>query len=425
MRMYQQYIPLFHRLKKFSPIGITFLLILSCVACTSKIPEKQASIAYQRVFPSLSFNNPTTLLQKKGDNSRWYLAEKSGRIYFFENDDNAKNKVLYLDISRRVDESFEGGLLGMAFDPDFDNNGFIYLSYTTSKTPEEDNTKDIISRLSRFSVIDNNSRIDPNSELVLLTLKQPWNNHNGGNIAFGPDSYLYLGFGDGGAWGDQKDNAQNIHNWFGAMLRLDVSPDKIKTDGQPRYAIPADNPFANSTGCDDQNGCPEIYAWGFRNPWRWSFDRMTGELWAGDVGQGEWEEIDRVEKGKNYGWRCYEGPKEYNFENCSDDENYIGPVVAYEHRPFEKARDGMAGSVTGGFVYRGKSLPEFDGSYFFADFVHGLLWYVKSPYNDNAESQLLFDLDMSIVTFAQDNEGELYFLEYQENAGIFKLVPGS
>jgi len=369
----------------------------------------------------LSFNNPTTLLQRQGDSSRWYLAEKAGRIFYFDNIDNVKEKSLYLDIRDRVDESFEGGLLGIAFDPNFDNNGFVYLSYTTSEFPEKDNSDNIISRLSRFSTIDNNSKIDPASEIVLLTLDQPWNNHNGGNIVFGPDGYLYMGFGDGGAWGDQKDNAQNTHTLFGAMLRLDVKPDFVQSGASRKYGIPPDNPFAKSTDCSTGAGCPEIYAWGLRNPWRWSFDRKTGDLWLGDVGQSEWEEIDRLEKGRNYGWRCFEGEKKYNFDNCNSDTNFAAPVIAYSHMAKAEARDGFAASVTGGYVYRGKVMKEFEGSYFYADFVHGLLFVIRQPYSNKPASQLLLDLDLAIVSFAEDNDGELYLLDFREDAGIYKI----
>lgn len=424
MQVHQQYISLLHRTKCLWPTWFTFFIIIFSVSCSSKTPPQvtPSNITVKRVFPSLSFNNPTTLLQRKGDKSRWYLAEKAGRIFYFENKNGVKTKSLYLDLRDRVDESFEGGLLGMVFDPDFSKNGFVYLSYTTSESPEKDNTDNIISRLSRFSTIDSNSKIDPDSELVLLTLDQPWNNHNGGNIEFGPDGYLYMGFGDGGAWGDQKNNAQNTHTLFGAMLRLDVSPSAINAKAKRKYGIPASNPFANSADCDSGPGCPEIYAWGLRNPWRWSFDRETGQLWVGDVGQGEWEEIDLVEKGRNYGWRCFEGRKKYNFDECSSDTEYTPPVMAYSHMASEGARDGMAASVTGGYVYRGKLMKEFTGSYFYADFVHGLLSVIRQPYSDEPESQLLLDLDLAIVSFAEDNDGEIYFLDYRENAGIYQIT---
>lgn len=428
MRNFQQYRSLFHLARPYRDTWFTLLIIFSGLACSDKSSEitqapATVSVTHQRVFPKLSFNNPTTLLQFKGDNSRWYITEKAGRIYYFDNDDNTDKKHLYLDISQQVDESFEGGLLGMAFDPDFHNNGFVYLSYTTSDFPEKDNSDLIVSRLSRFSVAENNSKIDPESELLLLTLDQPWNNHNGGNIAFGPDGYLYLGFGDGGAWGDQKNHAQNIQTWFGSLLRLNVKPSVIDTKRNPVYGIPADNPFAHSKKCSDSKGCPEIFAWGFRNPWRFSFDSKTRALWVGDVGQGEWEEIDRVELGKNYGWRCYEGNEKYNFDDCSRSTKFVGPIAVYSHIAHEKSRDGKAASITGGYVYRGDSMKDIEGSYFYADFVHGLVSIIKDPYGKNPVNQLLFDTDLMIVSFGEANNGELFFLSYSENAGIFQLIP--
>jgi glucose/arabinose dehydrogenase len=407
--------------------GLTLLLGL-LTACKPQIDSRQVDFAgkvsYQQVFTRLSFNNPTTLLQQPADNSRWFLLEKSGKVYYFANDPMATEKSLFLDISdSRVDESFEGGLLGMAFDPGFAQNRFVYLSYTTSDDPKKDNSETLRSHISRFTVNQDNTRIDPESEVILLSIDQPWNNHNGGNILFGPDGLLYAGYGDGGAWGDQKNNAQNIDTLLGAMLRIDVSASANKDNGAAKYVIPPDNPFANSTGCGDKRGCPEIYAWGFRNPWRWSFDRVTGQLWVGDVGQGEWEEIDLVEKGKNYGWRCYEGANEYNFSECDKSTPYAIPVAVYKHMPFEQSRDGMAASVTGGYVYRGKAVPALEGAYLYADFVHGMVWALPKPYDKDPQTALLFDTEFNIVSFAEGNDGEIYFLSYGEPGGIYQLIP--
>jgi glucose/arabinose dehydrogenase len=411
-------------------IVIALVLPGMLVACKPSPDHKQndltGKIAYQRVFAGLSFNNPTALLQQAGDSSRWYLVEKSGKIYFFADADNTREKSLYLDISdERVDESFEGGLLGMAFDPKFEQNHFVYLSYTSSDDPKKDNSETLRSHISRFTVTQDNTRIDPDSEEILLTINQPANNHNGGNIKFGPDGLLYAGYGDGGGWGDQKNNAQNTDTLLGKMLRIDVSTPSTAGKDATNYRIPPDNPFANSPGCGDQRGCPEIYAWGFRNPWRWSFDSKTGHLWVGDVGQGEWEEIDLVEKGKNYGWRCYEGASEYNFEVCNESTTYTMPVAAYEHMPFEKSRDGMAASVTGGFVYRDKAIPALAGAYLYADFVHGMLWALPKPYEEKPKPVLLFDTDFNIVSFAEGNDGEIYFLSYGETGAIYQLVASS
>lgn len=383
-------------------------------------------VGYQRVFPALSFAAPTLLLQRAGDDSKFYMLEKSGRIYAFENRQGVREKSLYLDISKdRVDESFEGGLLGMAFDPAFSTNRYVYLSYTTSDAPERDNSRQLVSRISRFIANAENSALLPDSELVLLSIDQPHNNHNGGQIDFGPDGYLYAGYGDGGSWGDPDRNGQNTSTLLGTMLRIDVSEFDQQASAQKRYRIPADNPFASSADCVTGEGCPEIYAWGFRNPWRWSFDKKTGHLWVGDVGQGEREEIDLVEKGGNYGWNCYEGNAEYRLSACEPAKKFIKPVHDYKHMPSASSSDGMAASVTGGFVYRGNKVPELYGSYVYADFVFGKIWVLKEPYSGSPENSELFDTDSLIVTFAQDNQGELYFVDFGHNGAIYRLVTSS
>lgn len=379
--------------------------------------------SYKRVFQDIKFKQPTTLLQEPENGYRWYVLEKEGKIYYFPNKEKTSKKHLYLDISNRVDHSFEGGLLGMAFDPDFKENRYIYLSYTSSDKPTIDNSESLYSRISRFKVNKKNSAVISESEIILLTIKQPWNNHNGGNILFGPDGFLYAGYGDGGSWGDPKSNAQNVHTLLGTMLRIDVNVDANDISKGIKYKIPSDNPFASSTKCGEGSGCPEIYAWGLRNPWRWSFDRANGKLWAGDVGQGEWEEIDLVVNGGNYGWNCYEGHADYRLKNCDQTKKYIPPVIDYGHQPSPESRDGMAASVTGGFVYRGKAIPELNGVYLYADFVHGLIWGLTDPYGEKTKAELLFDTDIFIVTFAEANDGELFFLNYSAEGGIYKFVP--
>ena len=194
--------------------------------------------------------------------------------------------------------------------------------------------------------------LDPDSERPILTLNQPYTNHNGGNVAFGPDGYLYIGFGDGGDGGDPQNHAQNVEDLLGSFLRIDINVTPPAT-----YAIPPDNPFAGHAGCS--GGCPEIYAWGVRNPWRWSFDTATGLLWAGDVGQSSWEEIDIIENGGDYGWRCYEGNSPYNTNGCGPQGNYDAPVAVYDHS--------LGAAVTGGFVYHGRRVPALRNVYVYGD----------------------------------------------------------
>lgn len=370
------------------------------------------SVGVEKVFPKLNFTNPTVLIQEPGNDRKWYVAEKSGKIFVFRNLASVAEKKLFVDISDRVDHSFEGGLLGVAFHPQFQNTQTIFLSYTSSQFPEKDNSRTLVSRISRFKVTGN--KIDPGSEKIIFTLDQPWNNHNGGHIAFGPDGLLYAGFGDGGSWGDPNDNGQNTATILGSLIRIDVS-------GKTSYSIPSDNPFAKNKACSRTKACPEIYAWGLRNPWRWSFDRKTGQLWLGDVGQNKKEEINLIQKGKNYGWRCYEGNSPYNLKNCNQ-SNYEAPVLDYERFTAPKSRHGHVASVTGGYVYRGKQLKKAGGVYFYADFVVGKLYALKNPYTPQRKKLKIADTKKFIVSFAQDKAGELYFLDYREDGQIYKLV---
>jgi len=345
-------------------------------------------------FPDLpAISQPIALRQLPGDASHWYLAQKGGVIVRFENRADVASVTTFVDIDARVNSGAnEAGLLGMAFHPDFATNGEVYLSYTASG---------LTSRISRFTSPDGGVTLDPNSEEILLTLNQPFSNHNGGNILFGPDGYLYIGFGDGGSGGDPGDRAQNTTNLFGAMLRIDVD------NGSP-YGIPSDNPFAANASCSSGSGaaaCPEIYAWGFRNPWRWSFDAGTGELWVGDVGQNSWEEVDVVELGGNYGWRCREGAHDFNTSgNCPD--GLIDPVIEYDH--------GVGRSITGGYVYRGSAIPELEGRYVFAD-LNGKIFASVSDGAGGYGYETLLATGNSIVSFAEDENGELLYLDFGAN----------
>lgn len=308
----------------------------------------QVSLGLERAFPSLSFTNPVALLQAPGDGSRWFVVEQAGRVMVFPNSPSAATAATFIDLRSRVLSGGEQGLLGMAFDPQFATNGRVYLSYTADGPRR--------SVLSRFRSLDGGQSLNAITEEVLLTVPQPYSNHNGGHIAFGPDGYLYFGLGDGGSGGDPQNNAQTTTNLLGAMLRIDVN-------GPAPYGIPGDNPFAANPRCANGSGtapCPEIYAWGLRNPWRWSFDRATGALWAGDVGQSAREEIDRIERGGNYGWRYREGTLCYNpSSNCPTvgpgGEPLIDPVAEYGRT--------VGASVTGGYVYRGSAIPSLVGRY--------------------------------------------------------------
>jgi glucose/arabinose dehydrogenase len=298
--------------------------------------------------------------------------------------------TVFGDVSGRLISSpgNEEGLLGLAFSPDFLSDGSVYLYYTAG-----DPRRGV---LSRFQVV--GGVIDLDTETVLLEVPEPYSNHNGGQIVFGPDGYLYLGLGDGGSAGDPEGNGQNLSTLLGSILRLDVSGDG--------YAVPPDNPFVDRPGAR-----PEIYAYGLRNPWRFSFDRATGDLWAGDVGQNRWEEVDRIEAGGNYGWNVMEGFECYESSDC-DTSGLEAPRAAYGHD------EGC--SVTGGYVYRGPSMPELDGWYVYGDYCSGRIWAVNTA--DDSEPVLLADTGQSIASFGELPDGEVLVLTFQK--AVYRLARG-
>jgi glucose/arabinose dehydrogenase len=324
-------------------------------------------------------------LQPDGS-GRLFVIEKVGRIRILENDQLLETP--FLDITDRVGSNGnEQGLLGLAFHPGYQENGRFFVNYTDTSGGD--------TVIARFQVSSDPNVADPNSEVQLLGVEQPFPNHNGGVLAFGPDGYLYAGLGDGGAQGDPFGNAQNTEVLLGKILRIDV-------DSAEPYAVPSDNPFGN-----------EIWAYGFRNPWRLSFDRATGDLYIGDVGQGQWEEIDFLAAGSpggaNFGWDHREGAHDYE---GGGPEGMIDPVAEYSHP------EGGC-SVTGGYVYRG-SMPEWNGIYLYADYCTGMIWGLIQI-DGGWQNQLLFDVDVTITSFGQDENGEVYLIS--DNGGIFRLAP--
>ncbi|HKE93074.1 MAG TPA: PQQ-dependent sugar dehydrogenase, partial [Povalibacter sp.] len=311
------------------------------------------------------------------------------------------------------DPGSEMGLLGMAFAPNFPTDPRVFLSYTAIVSGQR------LSRISAFRTTDGGATLNADPEQILLTLNQPEANHNGGNIVFGKDGYLYIGFGDGGGGGDahgDPGNGQRLTTMLGKMLRINVGDNSATT-----YTIPPDNPFASNPKCSAAGGtaaCPEIYAWGFRNPWRWSFDRDTGDLWVGDVGQGLWEEVDTVERGGNYGWRCREGAHDYNSAGttgCSSAAS-IDPVAEYDHS--------LGTAITGGYVYRGPQTTPLKGRYIFGDSGSGRIWaWLPERATAPRQPTQLADTSLSIVSFGQGNDGELYVVNYSSLHRIVFQAP--
>ena len=355
-------------------------------------PVTTPSISTVRAFSNLTFSQPVALLQAPGDSTRWFVIEKRGVIRVFDNDANATSSQVFLDIRQLVDAQAEGGLLGVAFHPSFPATPDVFVSYTRTSAP-------MVSYVSRFLSMDGGITLDAGSEAPLFTVEQFDTNHNGGHLAFGPDGFLYVGFGDGGGSGDPQGNGQNTFTLPGAMVRIDV-------DSASPFTIPPDNPFAGNTLCTQGSGaadCPEIFAWGLRNPWRFSFDTVTGKLWAGDVGQGSWEEVNVIQIGNNYGWNVREGAHCFSpSTGCAT--TFVDPITEYER--------GSGGSVTGGFVYRGSAVADLAGWYVFGDFITGQVYAIREDSTQGTIPDEILASGLSIVSFAEDENGELYIVDF-------------
>lgn len=359
-------------------------------------PPSGATIALERATFSLGFSSPIAMEYHKDDPSKWVIAERRGTIrnYVVNGNDLLVEVGIFLDLSDRISLTFpndnanEMGLLGFAFHPDFKNNGYIYVYYSANST-QAGSTHE--ARLSRFQSLDNGVTIDSSTEEVLIRLDHSINAHHwGGNLMFGPDGYLYLSLGDFG----NAQNGQDTNTLPGSILRIDV------VGGFP-YLIPADNPFANGIG-----GAPEIYAWGLRNPWRGSFDSATGDFWLGDVGANEYEEVDRIIKGGNYGWPIKEGLHCINRTSCSD-VGLIDPIIEYPHA------DG-SNAVIGGYVYNGSKIPDLRGTYIYGDVSTGDISGIFYDNAGTAYSQLLLNIGQNIFGFSEGPNSELYVLRFNK-----------
>ena len=365
-------------------LGVLFLPPAAVVA-------QEVRVGLERAFPRLDFRRPILLLQAPAD-SRMFVVEQAGRVLAFDDDPAVARAQVFVDIRARVEDGpNEAGLLGMAFHPGFAANRQVFLSYTRRAAARR-----LMSVISRFTADISGGALNPGSEEVILTLDQPFGNHNGGNIAFGPDGYLYIGFGDGGSRGDPQGNGQNVNTLLGALLRIDV-------DGARPYAIPPGNPFAKG------GGRPEIYPWGLRNPWRFSFDRASGDLWLADVGQNDIEEIDLIERGGNYGWNLREGTAIYR--RAARTQGLIGPVGQYRHN--------FGCSITGGYIYDGGAIPGLGGAYVFGDFCSGRIWALFHALDGRPMIQIL-DSNISLSSFGQAHDGRLFALDL--GGAIFELT---
>ncbi|MEW6509772.1 MAG: PQQ-dependent sugar dehydrogenase [Bacteroidota bacterium] len=345
-------------------------------------------------FPNLSFTQPVLLTHAGDGTDRIFVVQQTGQIYQFPNDSSASSLKLFLNIQNKLSAlGAEEGLLGLAFHPNYTTNGYFYVNYTAPNP-----LRTVVARY-RVSQSDPD-KADTTSAFIIIEINQPASNHNGGNVVFGPDGYLYIGMGDGGSGNDPNNNGQNLSVLLGKMLRIDVND----TTATTHYRIPPDNPFAgNVLGWRE-----EIWAYGFRNPWRWSFAPVTGDLWVGDVGQVTREEVDVVVKGGNYGWKIMEGFICRPPTTGCDTTGLILPVIDYDHT--------LGGAVTGGYIYRGRRRPDLVGVYIYADYESGRIWKLRYSGGMVSDWSQLDDTQLLISSFGEDQDGELYLCSYVEAA---------
>ena len=372
------------------------LLLILCLMCSVIYSEYE----FENAFPNLTFVDPVGIHHAGDGSNRLFIVEQEGRIKVFDNDSNTTSSQTFLDIRSIVDQDggyTEEGLLGLAFHPNYSENGYFYVNYT-----DYGPKRNVIARYSVDP--DNPNQADYFSSEVILEVNQPYNNHNGGQMEFGSDGYLYISFGDGGSAGDPQDNGQDLSTLLSTIVRIDVD----NTTNDMNYSIPSDNPFIGNQGAR-----PEIFAYGLRNVWRFSFDSETDLLWAADVGQNAWEEIDIIYPGLNYGWNEMEASHCYPpGSNCNPDDFEL-PVWEYELYV-----DGVC-SVTGGYVYRGSDIFTLRGKYIYGDWCTGDLWALSSVDNENYTNEDLIRTDINITSFGIDQYNELYFCGNQR---IYKIT---
>ncbi len=404
-------------------VFITIALLALATPAAAEVDQRPLDVDIVPAFPRLQWPDDLTgadrgllrevrplVITGAGDGSnRLFVATQHGTIHVWKNDPQVEQAPLFLDIRDRVsfDESRnEEGLLGLAFHPQFEENGEFFVHYTASRE-NQPKRRSIVSRF-RVSSTDP-QRADPDSEEVLLRISQPYENHNGGTVVFGPDGFLYIVLGDGGKADDPHMHGQNLQTLLGTILRIDVN----RAEGDLPYAIPADNPFVGQ-GVLARG---EIWAYGLRNVWRLTFDHQTGVAWGADVGQNLWEEINIIRRGGNYGWNLREGLHPFGPGGSEPSPHFIEPIWEYDREAGK--------SITGGHVYRGASAPQLEGAYLYADYVSGrvwALWYDHSSEQVTA-NRVIREIGQPVITFGEDDQGEQY---YSTQAGdIFRFAsPG-
>lgn len=381
------------KLSTITAVGL--LVAFSAFSATPGFAGQATNSDYQWQKIVSGLKRPTSIVQPPDGSGRLFVTEQPGTVRVIQ--DGKLLATPFLNVTSKLTSAGnEQGLLDIAFHPDYAKNGTFFITYTrTDGQPT----------LARYQVSSSDPNIaDPSSAKVLISIPHPFPNHNGSQITFGPDGYLYYGMGDGGSGGDPFNNGQNKQALLGSMMRLDVNQGNS-------YGIPADNPFVN-----DKSARPELWAKGLRNPWRFSFDMKTHELYIADVGQNQYEEIDvqpaDSKGGENYGWSVYEA--NHDFKGGGDKSKFVFPVTEYDHS------EGRC-SVTGGYVYRGKALPKLDGVYLYADYCSGTIWTLQKDSSDQWNSQAFMATSYNITSFGQDTDGEIYLAD-QKSGTIFKLV---
>ncbi len=378
--------------------SISFIPLTILLFALPLFSAEHNGVILVKAFPNLSFNQPLFLTHSNDGSNRIFVVQQDGFIKVFENSPQVTMADTFLNIQNKITTDIEMGLLGLAFHPNFANNDSFYINYTVGSGSQRRTV------VARYTVMPGQPNVaDPNSERILLEVSQPFTNHNGGMLHFGPDDYLYIGLGDGGGSGDPLQHGQDRRTLLGSILRIDVD----SSSNSMSYDIPSDNPFIGNT----EGFREEIFAWGLRNPWRFSIDFETDQFWAGDVGWRRVEEVDLIENGRNYGWRTMEGSE------CANPNNPSNPLPSCDQTGLtlpiiEHVRSSGRASITGGYIYRGQLRPELAGAYVYGDFETGEIWMLRYENNQVTTDSLLLNTNLFISSFGLDQQDELYILSY-------------